>query len=127
MLLVYALTRAAETSWAATETIVLLAASLGLIVAFVWIEARAAAPLLPLRVFRLRSLSASNLSGVFSGVSFVVFFLGSLYAQLVLGYSAIETGAAFLAASVSITFGGGSCPQYPHISPSFMASHRSGW
>ena len=107
MLLVYALTRAAETSWAATETIVLLAASLGLIVAFVWIEARAAAPLLPLRVFRLRSLSASNLSGVFSGVSFVVFFLGSLYAQLVLGYSAIETGAAFLAASVSIIVGSG--------------------
>jgi EmrB/QacA subfamily drug resistance transporter len=107
MLLVYALTRAAETSWTATETIVLLASSLGLIVAFVWIEARAAAPLLPLRVFRLRSLSASNLSGVFSGISFVVFFLGSLYAQLVLGYSAIETGAAFLAASVSIIVGSG--------------------
>ena len=107
MLLVYALTRAAETSWTATETIVLLAASVGLIVAFVFIEARAAAPLLPLRIFRLRSLTASNLSGVFSGVSFVVFFLGSLYAQLVLGYSAIETGAAFLAASLSIVLGSG--------------------
>jgi EmrB/QacA subfamily drug resistance transporter len=107
MLLVYALTRAAETSWTATETIVLLAAAVGLIVAFVWIEARAAAPLLPLRIFRLRSLTASNLSGVFSGVSFVVFFLGSLYAQLVLGYSAIETGAAFLAASLSIVLGAG--------------------
>ena len=105
MLLVYALTRAAETSWTATETIVLLAASVGLIVAFVFIEARAAAPLLPLRIFRLRSLTASNLSGVFSGVSFVVFFLGSLYAQLVLGYSAIETSAAFLAASLSIIVG----------------------
>ena len=107
MLLVYALTRAAETSWTATETIVLLAASVGLIVAFVFIEARAAAPLLPLRIFRLRSLTASNLSGVFSGVSFVVFFLGSLYAQGVLGYSAIETGAAFLAASLSIVVGSG--------------------
>jgi EmrB/QacA subfamily drug resistance transporter len=107
MLLVYALTRAAETSWTATETIVLMAASAGLIVAFVVIEARAAAPLLPLRIFRLRSLTASNLSGVFSGVSFVVFFLGSLYAQLVLGYSAIETGAAFLAASLAIVLGSG--------------------
>ena len=66
-----------------------------------------AAPLLPLRIFRLRSLTASNLSGVFTGVSFVVFFLGSLYAQLVLGYSAIETGAAFLAASLSIVLGAG--------------------
>jgi EmrB/QacA subfamily drug resistance transporter len=75
MLLVYALTRAAETSWTATETIALLAASAGLIVAFVVIETRAAEPLLPLRIFRLRSLTASNLSGVFSGVSFVVFFL----------------------------------------------------
>jgi EmrB/QacA subfamily drug resistance transporter len=107
MLLVYALTRAAETSWTATETIVLLAAAIGLIAAFVWIEARAAAPLLPLRIFRLRSLTASNLSGVFTGVSFVVFFLGSLYAQRVLGYSAIETGAAFLAASLSIVVGAG--------------------
>ena len=107
MLLVYALTRAAETSWTTTETIVLLVAAVGLIVAFVWIEARAAAPLLPLRIFRLRSLTASNLSGVFSGVSFVVFFLGSLYAQQVLGYSAIETGAAFLAASLSIVVGAG--------------------
>ena len=107
MLLVYALTRAAENSWTSTETIVLLAGSVVLIAAFVLIETRSPAPLLPLRMFRLRTLAGSNLSGVFSGVSFVVFFLGSLYAQLVLDYSAIETGAAFLAASLSIVPGSG--------------------
>ena len=107
MLLVYALTRGAETSWTATESIVLLAAAAALIAVFVMIETRTPAPLLPLRMFRLRTLAASNLSGLFSGVSFVVFFLGSLYAQLVLDYSAIETGAAFLAASLSIVIGSG--------------------
>ena len=107
MLLVYGLTRAAETSWTSTEPVVFLGASVALIAVFVLIEARATAPLLPLRMFRMRTLTASNLSGFFTGASYVVFFLGSLYAQLVLHYSAIETGAAFLAASVSIVFGSG--------------------
>src|SRR5262249_26521584 len=81
--------------------------SVALLVAFVVIEGRSIAPLLPLRMFRLRTLAGSNLSGLFSGLSFAVFFLGSLYAQLVLGYSPIETGAAFLAASLSIVLGSG--------------------
>ena len=107
MLLVYGLTRASETSWTSTEPIVLLASSAVLIAAFVAIEARSRAALLPLRMFRLRTLTGSNLSGLFSGISFVVFFLGSLYAQLVLDYSPVETGAAFLAASLSIVLGAG--------------------
>ena len=105
MLLVYGLTRASETSWTATEPIVLMVSSAVLIAAFVAIEARSRAALLPLRMFRLRTLTGSNLSGLFSGISFVVFFLGSLYAQLVLDYSPVETGAAFLAASLSIVLG----------------------
>jgi EmrB/QacA subfamily drug resistance transporter len=107
MLLVYALTRASEQSWTSTEPIALFAGSLVLIAAFLAIEARSRAALLPLRMLRLRTLAGSNLSGLFTGVGFAVFFLGSLYAQLVLGYSAIETGAAFLAASLSIVVGSG--------------------
>jgi EmrB/QacA subfamily drug resistance transporter len=107
MVLVYGMTRAAEASWTSAETIGLLAGSVGLIVAFLVVEARSVAPLLPLRMFRLRTLAASNLSGVLSGISLVVFFLGSLYTQSVLGYSATETGAAFLAASLSIVGGAG--------------------
>ena len=107
MLLVYGLTRAAETSWTSTQPVIFLGASVALIALFVVIEARTAAPLLPLRMFRMRTLTASNLSGLLTGTSFVVFFLGSLYAQLVLHYSAIETGTAFLAASLSIVLGSG--------------------
>jgi EmrB/QacA subfamily drug resistance transporter len=107
MLLVYGLTRAAERSWTSTEPIVVFAGSAVLIAAFLVIEARSRAALLPLRMFRLRTLAGSNVSGLFTGVSFAVFFLGSLYAQLVLGYSAIETGAAFLAASLAIVLGSG--------------------
>jgi EmrB/QacA subfamily drug resistance transporter len=107
ILLVYGLTRAAEQSWTSTEPIAVLAGSVVLIAGFLVIEARSRAALLPLRMFRLRTLAGSNVSGLFSGISFAVFFLGSIYAQLVLGYSAIETGAAFLAASFSIVLGSG--------------------
>ena len=60
MLLVYAMTRAAQHGWATASTIGLLAASAALIVAFVVIELRSKAPLLPMRIFRLRTLAASN-------------------------------------------------------------------
>ena len=67
MLLVYAMTRATEHGWATTETIGLLVASAALIVAFLVIEARSKAPLLPMRIFRLRTLTASNVSGLLMG------------------------------------------------------------
>ena len=107
MVLVYGLTRAVEAGWTSSETIGLLAGSAALIAAFLVIEARSAAPILPLRIFRLRTLAASNVSGFFAGIAAVVFFLGSLYAQQVLGYSAIETGAAFLGVSLSVVAGAG--------------------
>src|SRR5438477_3357693 len=76
MLLVYAMTRATQHGWATAETIGLLAASVALIVAFVVIELRSKAPLLPMRIFRLRTLSASNLSGLLmGGAIFSQFFL----------------------------------------------------
>ena len=67
MLLVYAMTRAAQHGWGTTESIVLLAASAALIGAFFAIEARSPAPLLPLRIFRLRTLSGSNVGGLLLG------------------------------------------------------------
>src|SRR5947199_2969870 len=67
MLLVYAMTHAAQHGWATAETIGLLAASAALIVAFFVIEARSKAPLLPLRIFRLRTLTGSNVSGLLMG------------------------------------------------------------
>src|ERR1700741_3162998 len=67
MLLVYAMTRATQHGWATPETIVLLAVSAALILAFFVIEARSHAPLLPLGIFRLRTLTASNVSGLLMG------------------------------------------------------------
>ena len=58
-------------------------------------------------MFRLRTLSGSNLSGLFAGVAFGRFFIGTLYMQLVLGYSPISTGVSFLALTLSVVAGAG--------------------
>jgi MFS family permease len=74
-----------------------------LIATFVVIEARSPAPLLPLRIFRLRTLSAANAAMLTIGATaFAQFFLLALYLQEVLRYSAIETGVAFIAITVTI-------------------------
>ncbi len=103
MLLVYAMTRATQHGWATGETIGLLASSVILIAAFFAIELRSKAPLLPLRIFRLRTLSASNLSGLMMGAAiFSQFFLLTLYMQQVLHYSAIKTGVAYIGLTLTI-------------------------
>ena len=103
MVLVYALTRAAQHGWATAETIGLLAASLTLIGAFFAIELRSHAPLLPLRIFRNRTLSASNASGLLmGGAIFAQFFLLTLYMQEVLHYSALKTGVAYIGLTLTI-------------------------
>jgi EmrB/QacA subfamily drug resistance transporter len=98
MLLVYGLTRAASDGWASAPTIGLLASSAALVLAFVAIELRSHSPLLPMRIFRLRTLSGANLTmAILGAVAFSEFFLLTLYAQEVLGYSPVRTGAAFVA------------------------------
>ena len=103
MVLVYAITRTSQHGWSDGVTLGLLAAAAALIAAFVGIEARSPAPLLPLRIFRLRTLSAANAAMLMIGATaFAQFFLLTLYLQEVLRYSAIETGVAFIAISVTI-------------------------
>ncbi len=103
MLLVYAMTRATDIGWGSTETVSLLAASAALLIAFIVIEMRSPAPLLPLRIFRNRMLSAANATAAMIGaIAFSEFFLLTLYMQQVLGYSAIETGTAFIAVTFTI-------------------------
>src|SRR3954451_20951456 len=103
MLLVYAMTRATQHGWGTGETIGLLAAPAALIVAFVVIEVRSKAPLLPMRIFRLRTLTSSNISGLLLGAAvFSQFFLLTLYMQQVLHYSALKTGVAYIALTLSI-------------------------
>jgi EmrB/QacA subfamily drug resistance transporter len=103
MLLVYALTRATQHGWVTAETIGLLAASAALVIAFVVIELRSKAPLLPLGIFRLRTLAAANASGLLMGAAiFSQFFLLTLYMQQVLHYSAMKTGVAYIALTLAI-------------------------
>jgi EmrB/QacA subfamily drug resistance transporter len=103
MLLVYALTRATQHGWATGTTIGLLVASAALIGAFFLIELRSKAPLLPLRIFRNRTLTASNVSGLLmGGAIFAQFFLLTLYMQEVLHYSALKTGVAYIGLTLTI-------------------------
>jgi EmrB/QacA subfamily drug resistance transporter len=102
VLLVYALSKAPELGWAATSTLVMFAAVAALLVAFVVVESRVEAPLLPLRIFRSRALAGANVGGMLLGGSFFAFvFVGTLYMQQVLGYSALQTGVAWLVVSLT--------------------------
>jgi fucose permease len=97
MLLVYAMTRATTDGWGAGTTLALLAGAAGLVLAFVVIELRSPSPLLPLRIFRLRTLTAANAAmAIVGAVAFSEFFLLTLYLQDVLHYSALQSGAAFV-------------------------------
>ena len=103
MLLVYAMTRATEIGWSTGETIGLLSASAALIGSFIVIELRSRAPLLPMRIFRLRTLRGANVTAFLLGASvFSQFFLGTLYMQQVLHYSALKTGVAYLPLTLTI-------------------------
>jgi EmrB/QacA subfamily drug resistance transporter len=103
MLLVYAMTRATQDGWGSVATVSLLGASAALLAAFVAIELRSPAPLLPMRIFRNRMLSGANATAAMIGaIAFSEFFLLTLYMQQVLGYSAIETGVGFVAVTFTI-------------------------
>jgi hypothetical protein len=102
VMLVYAISQAPTVGWTAVRTLALLAASAALLAGFLVLETRAEAPLLPLRLFRLKTLAGSNAVGFLLGASFFAFiFIGTLYMQQVLGYSALKTGVAWLATSVT--------------------------
>jgi EmrB/QacA subfamily drug resistance transporter len=102
VLLVDAISQAPQYGWGATRTIALLAASAALLTAFLVIESRVEAPILPLSIFRLRTLAGANVAGLLLGASFFAFiFIGTLYMQQVLRYSALQTGVAWLAASLT--------------------------
>jgi EmrB/QacA subfamily drug resistance transporter len=101
--LVYALVDATDAGWGSTQTIVLLAVAAVLIAAFVAIERRSDAPLVPFSIFRLRTLTGANVVGVLTGASlFSMFFFISLYMQQVLDYSAIKAGLSYLPLALTI-------------------------
>jgi predicted MFS family arabinose efflux permease len=97
MLATYAIVEGNQRGWASAHTLGFLGASAALLAGFVAIEARAAAPLMPLRVLRLRNVATANGVGIlWAGAMFAWFFLAALYLQLVLGYDPLHVGLAFL-------------------------------
>jgi EmrB/QacA subfamily drug resistance transporter len=94
---VYAIVNGNEVGWLTERTLGLLAISGVLLAAFLAIEARVRVPLVPLRLVRRRNIAVSNVVGVlWAGAMFAWFFLSALYLQLVLGYSPLQVGLAFL-------------------------------
>ncbi len=101
MLAVYAIVNGNQEGWTSGQTIGLLAAAAALLVLFLGIEARVRSPLVPLRLFRLRNVATANAVGVlWAAAMFAWFFLSALYLQLVLGYSPLQVGLAFLPANL---------------------------
>ncbi len=97
----YAVVNGNDNGWSSTETLGLLAVSVALLVTFLVIESRVGSPLVPLGLFRRRNISVANMVGVLmAGSMFAWFFLSALYLQLVLGYSPLEVGLAFLPATL---------------------------
>ncbi|WP_433365345.1 MFS transporter [Actinoplanes sp. CA-142083] len=106
--LVYGFTKAASDGWDSATTIGFLIAAGVLLVAFVVIELRSSHPLLPMRVILDRNRGGSYLSALLVGAGmFGVFLFLTYYLQLTLGYSALETGVAFLPFAAGIILGAG--------------------
>jgi EmrB/QacA subfamily drug resistance transporter len=101
MLGVYTILETGPRGWGSAHTIVLGAVSLALVAAFVARQARVADPLVPLRLFRSRSVTGANIVMALWAVGmFGMFFLGALYLQRILGYDALAVGLAFLPVTV---------------------------
>jgi EmrB/QacA subfamily drug resistance transporter len=101
MLAVYAIVNGNDAGWTSTQTLGLLGAAAALLAIFLAIETRVRDPLMPLRLFRLRNVATANVVGVlWAAAMFAWFFVSALYLQLVLGYSAMQVGLAFLPANL---------------------------
>jgi len=101
MLAVYAIVNGNEIGWTSVQTVGLLGGAALLLALFLGIEARVRDPLMPLALFRLRNVATANAVGVlWAAAMFAWFFVSALYMQLVLGYSAMQVGLAYLPANL---------------------------
>ncbi len=108
VLLVYAISKAPDVGWGSAQTIGLLVASAALLGLFVLIESRVTAPLMPLQIWRLRTVTTANVVGIVVGaVMFSTFFLLTIDMQDVLGYSSLQTGIAMLATALMAVISAG--------------------
>lgn len=105
LLAVYAVVNANEAGWTSARTLGMLAVAAALVGAFIAVESRVAQPLMPLGLFRHRNLAVANVSGVlWAAAMFAWFFMSALYMQLVLGYTPMQVGLAFLPGNLIMAF-----------------------
>jgi MFS family permease len=101
MLAVYAIVGGNQAGWTSARTLLLLAAAAALLALFIAVEARVRQPLMPLALFKLRNVATANVVGVlWAAAMFAWFFISALYMQLVLGYTPMQVGLAFLPANL---------------------------
>jgi EmrB/QacA subfamily drug resistance transporter len=97
MIAVYAIVHAQEMGWTSPQTLGLLGTAVLLLIAFIAIESRVKAPLMPLGLFKLRNVATANTVGVlWAAAMFAWFFISALYLQVVLKYNALMVGLSFL-------------------------------
>jgi len=101
MLAVYTIVNGNDVGWTSLQTLALGAVAVGLLALFITIESRVRSPLIPLDLFRLRNLRVANMVAVlWAAAMFAWFFISALYLQLVLGYTPLKVGLAFLPANL---------------------------
>jgi EmrB/QacA subfamily drug resistance transporter len=108
----YGIVQTEESGWTAPDTLLPLLGGLAVLALFVVVEARTGAPLMPLKVFRSRAVSAANVAMFVCGsASFAMWFFMTVYAQNVLGYTPLEAGLAVIPSSVSVIVGSKLAPR----------------
>ncbi|MGV9272504.1 MFS transporter [Streptomyces griseosporeus] len=119
----YGISQTESEGWTAQATLLPLAAGAALIALFLAVEARTAAPLMPLRLLRLRSVASANTAMFLSGAAmFCMWFFMTLYAQNVLGYSPLEAGVALVPSSLAVVLGSKLAPRFmPVAGPRVVA------
>ncbi|MEU7181670.1 MULTISPECIES: MFS transporter [Streptomyces] len=114
-LVAYGIVQTETHGWVSAAALVPLAAGLVVVAVFIAVEARTKAPLMPLGLFRLRSVSAANAAMVLAGAAmFSMWYFLSLYTQNVLSYSPLEAGLAFIPHSLCIVLGSKAAPRLMH-------------
>ncbi|MEU9188107.1 MFS transporter [Streptomyces sp. NPDC048484] len=110
--LAYGIVQTESEGWASTGTLVPLSGGVALIGLFLLVEARTKAPLMPLKLFRLRSVSSANVAMFLCGSAmFCMWFFMTLYAQNVLGYTPLEAGLALVPSSLAVILGSKAAPR----------------
>ncbi|MER7051453.1 MULTISPECIES: MFS transporter [unclassified Streptomyces] len=114
--LAYGISQTESEGWTASATLVPLLAGLALLALFLLVEARTAAPLMPLGLLRLRSVASANVAMLVSGSSmFAMWFFMTLYAQNVLGYSPLEAGSALVPSSLAVVLASKAAPRFMRV------------